>query len=109
LTTLFTFSIRLLRLLFLLVSDVLSRREIFLAMATSRLSPMMVSDPDGKPSFFRNASNKASTYHARVPYLRRLPFSAIAIITTLIFVNLLVWAAVGIVLVRDHVESTRKQ
>ncbi|KAF2270084.1 high affinity nickel transport protein nic1 [Lojkania enalia] len=53
---------------------------------------------DGKPSFFRDFSNKASTYHSRVPYLRKLPFSAIAIIVTLIFVNLLVWAAVGIVL-----------
>lgn len=40
-------------------------------------------------------------YHSRIPYLRRLPFPAIAIILTLIMVNLLVWAAVGIVLVRS--------
>ncbi|KAF2730675.1 NicO-domain-containing protein [Polyplosphaeria fusca] len=41
---------------------------------------------------------KASAYHARVPYLRRLPFSALAIIATLIAVNLMVWVAVGVVL-----------
>ncbi|KAF2477553.1 high affinity nickel transport protein nic1 [Lindgomyces ingoldianus] len=53
---------------------------------------------DGKPSLFRNISNKASLYHARVPYLSRLPFSAVTIIVILIGMNLLVWAAVGIVL-----------
>jgi hypothetical protein len=36
---------------------------------------------------------------SRVPYLSKLPFPAIAIIVTLIVVNLLTWAAVGIVLV----------
>jgi len=55
--------------------------------------------PTDKPSFFRNASRKASEYHSRVPYLSKLPFPAIAIIVTLIIVNLLVWAAVGVVLV----------
>ncbi|RYO24155.1 hypothetical protein AA0111_g8690 [Alternaria arborescens] len=67
-------------------------------MATSRPSSIAGSDAEAKPSFFRNASNKASTYHAQIPYLRRLPFPVIAIIITLIVVNLLVWAAVGIVL-----------
>jgi high-affinity nickel-transport protein len=51
-------------------------------------------------STFKSWSNKASRYHARVPYLSRLPFPALAIIVTLIVVNLLVWAGVGIVLVR---------
>lgn len=37
-------------------------------------------------------------YHSRVPYLNKLPFPAIAIIVTLIIVNLFVWAGVGIVL-----------
>jgi high-affinity nickel-transport protein len=55
--------------------------------------------PDTKPSFFRNVSAKASHYHSKVPYIQRLPFPAIAIIVTLVVVNLLVWAAVGIVLV----------
>ncbi|KAF1834923.1 NicO-domain-containing protein [Decorospora gaudefroyi] len=67
-------------------------------MATSRPSSITASESRSKPSFFRDASNKASTYHSQIPYLRRLPFSAITIIVTLIFVNLLVWAAVGIVL-----------
>jgi hypothetical protein len=52
-----------------------------------------------KPSFFNHVSSKASAYHARVPYISKLPFPAIAIIITLIVVNLLVWAAVGVVLV----------
>ncbi|KAH7125493.1 high-affinity nickel transport protein-like protein [Dendryphion nanum] len=49
---------------------------------------------DGKFKLF----SKASTYHSRIPYLRKLPFPAIAIILTLILVNVLVWAAVGAVL-----------
>jgi high-affinity nickel-transport protein len=48
---------------------------------------------------------KASHYHARTPYLHNLPFPAIAIIVTLIVVNLLVWAAVGIVLVIQTLKS----
>jgi antibiotic biosynthesis monooxygenase (ABM) superfamily enzyme len=67
---------------------------------------MVINEPHGKSSFFHNASNKASEYHSRVPYLRRLPFPVIAIIVTLILVNLLVWAAVGIVLVGEDVEFT---
>jgi high-affinity nickel-transport protein len=56
--------------------------------------------PHNKPSFFRNVSAKVSHYHSRVPYIQKLPFPAIAIIITLIIVNLLTWAAVGVVLVR---------
>jgi high-affinity nickel-transport protein len=54
---------------------------------------------EGNPSFFRKASDKASEYHSRISYISRLPFPAIAIIVTLVVVNLLVWAAVGVVLV----------
>jgi high-affinity nickel-transport protein len=68
-------------------------------MVGSPPASIMVDEPSAKPSFFRNVSNKASYYHSRVPYLQRLPFPAIAIIATLIVVNILVWAAVGIVLV----------
>lgn len=60
------------------------------------------SDPESQRSFLRNASKKATEYHAQIPYLRKLPFPVIAIIVTLIIVNLLVWAAVGIVLVRKR-------
>ncbi|KAH7558819.1 high affinity nickel transport protein nic1 [Bipolaris maydis] len=59
-------------------------------------------DPESQSSFFRSASKKATEYHSQTPYLRRLPFPAIAIIVTLIVVNLLVWAAVGIVLKHWH-------
>lgn len=70
-------------------------------MATSPTPSIRNHDvPDDKPSFFSNASRKASEYHSCVPYLSKLPFPAIAIIVTLIVVNLLVWAAVGVVLVR---------
>ena len=36
--------------------------------------------------------------HSRTPYLWRLPFSAILIITLLIFINLMLWAICGIIL-----------
>lgn len=58
-------------------------------------------------SRFKSWSNKASNYHSRVPYLNKLPFPAIAIITTLITINILVWIAVGIVLVRLQLPSAR--
>ncbi|KAI8941980.1 hypothetical protein NX059_000091 [Plenodomus lindquistii] len=67
-------------------------------MATSRASCIAAAESGTKPSVFRKASMKASTYHSRVSYLNKLPFPVISIITTLIVVNLLVWAAVGIVL-----------
>ncbi|KAH7076117.1 high-affinity nickel-transport protein-domain-containing protein [Paraphoma chrysanthemicola] len=54
--------------------------------------------PQHKSSFFGQVSKKASHFHSRIPYIQKLPFPAIAIIVTLIVVNLLVWAAVGVVL-----------
>lgn len=41
---------------------------------------------------------KAVAYHEQIPYLRRLPGSAIAIILFLVLINLLVWIACSIVL-----------
>lgn len=41
---------------------------------------------------------KAEFYHEKVPFFRRLPGPAIAIILLLVIVNLLVWTACGIVL-----------
>lgn len=58
---------------------------------------------DNKPSVFANVSHKAGIYHARIPYLRKLPLAAIAIILTLILVNAVVWAAVGIILVGANI------
>ena len=61
----------------------------------------VVEAEEGKFSLLRNLSNKASLAHGRVPYLSKLPFAVVAIIATLITINLLVWAAVGAVLVRS--------
>jgi high-affinity nickel-transport protein len=41
---------------------------------------------------------KATTYHDKIPYLRKLPGSALAIVLFLVLVNLLVWTACAIVL-----------
>jgi high-affinity nickel-transport protein len=60
---------------------------------------------DGKPSMLNNFANKANTYHSRIPYVRKLPLSAIAIILTLIFVNIVVWAGVGVVLVCGYIRA----
>jgi high-affinity nickel-transport protein len=66
-------------------------------------------DIEGNLSFFQKASDKASVYHSRIPYISKLPFPAIAIIVTLIVVNLLVWAAVGVVLVRNLGQTLQLQ
>jgi high-affinity nickel-transport protein len=68
-------------------------------MATSRASSDAADDLEGNKSFFRKASAKASEYHSRIPYVSKLPFPVISIIVTLVLVNLLVWAAVAVVLV----------
>ncbi|KAF2107214.1 high-affinity nickel-transport protein-domain-containing protein [Lophiotrema nucula] len=65
---------------------------------SDRSAVSAVDEEQGQPSMFRDFSKKASGYHARVPYLQKLPFAAVAIIVILIVVNLLVWAAVGVVL-----------
>lgn len=56
---------------------------------------------EDKVSFLGNVSKKAAMYHGRVPYLRRLPFPALAIIILIALVNAAVWVAVGIVLVSN--------
>jgi high-affinity nickel-transport protein len=45
--------------------------------------------------------SKASCLQKRVPGIRELPLPAVSIIVLLIFVNVAVWIAVGIVLVRS--------
>lgn len=54
---------------------------------------------EDKQSLLGNFSKKAEMYHGRIPYLRRLPFSALTIIFLIAFANAAVWVAVGIVLV----------
>jgi len=47
-------------------------------------------------SYWKKLNHKASTYHPRLPLLRRIPLPALAIITLLITINLLIWAIVAI-------------
>jgi len=56
--------------------------------------------------FLHNTSTilktRAAEIHGRTPGLRKLPFSAIAIIVFLVLINIAVWIGVGIVLVEPH-------
>ena len=52
------------------------------------------------PRLFKAARDRVSFSHARTPFLRKLPLPALAIIVLLVLVNILVWGAAGIVLVR---------
>lgn len=54
----------------------------------------------GSERFLNQVRKKGRLYHQRVPLLNRLPFPAIAIITLLITINILVWIVVGTVLSR---------
>ena len=60
---------------------------------TTQRSPL-----SGVSKYRARARARLSRCHSRIPYLRKLPFSAILIITLLIFVNLLSWAVCGIIL-----------
>jgi high-affinity nickel-transport protein len=66
---------------------------------TTLLSTHNHDEETPKSSTFSILSKRAFEYHSRVPYISKLPFPAIAIIVALIAVNLVVWAAVGVVLV----------
>jgi high-affinity nickel-transport protein len=56
------------------------------------------SQPD-EPSGRSWLKTKASGLHEKTPGIKHLPFSAVAIIVLLVFGNVAVWIAVGIVLV----------
>ncbi|PNS17455.1 High-affinity nickel transport protein nic1 [Sphaceloma murrayae] len=64
-------------------------------------APLMMgtNDLDGKPTFVKRILAKGKPHHDRIPYLRRLPLPAVAIVLLLVIVNLAVWAAAGVVLV----------
>ena len=55
-------------------------------------------DPSTDQLWFHKIRSKAESYHERIPFMRRLPGSAIAIILLVATVNVLVWVACGIVL-----------
>lgn len=46
-----------------------------------------------------SAKLAAERYHSKIPYIRKLPVAVVGIILVVFFVNALVWAAVGVVLV----------
>ena len=78
----------------------LSALESFSAANMAEPSPLhLPCSADDKPSFLKSFSSKAAVYHGRVPYISKLPFPAVAIIIVIAVVNVLVWTAVGIVLV----------
>ena len=54
--------------------------------------------PESNAPRFSKLRAKAENYHEKIPFLRRLPGPAIAIIVLLVVVNILVWIACGIVL-----------
>jgi high-affinity nickel-transport protein len=56
-------------------------------------------------SWIELVSAKATNTHERLPGLKKLPFPAVAIIVFLIIVNIAVWVAAGIVLVRSPSHS----
>jgi nickel/cobalt transporter (NiCoT) family protein len=55
-------------------------------------------DTSNDTSLLPALRTKLRTYHARIPLLKRLPGKALAIVLLLILINILVWAAVAIVL-----------
>ena len=44
-------------------------------------------------------NSRLNTCHGRTPGVRKLPFPVVAIIVTLVIANVIVWVAVGILLV----------
>ncbi|EON64367.1 hypothetical protein W97_03598 [Coniosporium apollinis CBS 100218] len=67
-------------------------------MDSSTPTPYAAGISDEERSFLKKATDRAVVYHGRVPYLSKLPFRAVAIIVALVVVNLVVWAATGVVL-----------
>lgn len=50
-------------------------------------------------AFKLRIETQAKAYHARTPGLSKLPFRALAIIAGVAFANVLIWIAVGTVIV----------
>ncbi|KIX03844.1 uncharacterized protein Z518_07397 [Rhinocladiella mackenziei CBS 650.93] len=77
---------------------------------TTDQSPSLTADNPTKTNLKRvrrRIHRHLSRFHARVPYLRKLPLSAILIIALLIIVNLVVWAICGLILAsHTHLLST---
>lgn len=57
----------------------------------------MEADEERQP-FVARMKKRAGQYHERIPWIRRLPGPAIAIMMLLAVVQIIVWIAVGVVL-----------
>lgn len=58
--------------------------------------------------FRQNFIRRAERIHARIPAIRKIPLSAIGIISLIALINMLIWAVCGVVLVRlPSLPSTR--
>jgi hypothetical protein len=57
--------------------------------------------PTSDVTFKYSFHSKAASYHERIPGIRKLPFSVVAIIALVFIVNLLVWFGVGVILVSN--------
>lgn len=55
--------------------------------------------PNRISMFRRNFIRRAERYHARIPAIKKIPLSAIGIISLIALINMLVWAVCGVVLV----------
>lgn len=64
------------------------------------LGPMESSDGNAQRPWIKGLRKKASMVHSKVPYVNKLPFSAVAIIVFLILVNVAAWVIAIIALVR---------
>ena len=51
------------------------------------------------PQCMQRMQHRFQTFHQSIPYLRAVPLPALGIISALVFANLVLWAAVGVVLV----------
>ena len=58
---------------------------------------VLENDVEARP-LLRKLKTKAVQYHERIPWIRRLPGPAVAIVLLLVFAQLVVWIAVGVTL-----------
>jgi hypothetical protein len=59
-----------------------------------------VTDDEERRSIKKAFLRRAETTHGKLPGIRKIPLPAIGIIVLIALINLVVWAVVGIVLVR---------
>lgn len=68
--------------------------------STPSLVPMESNENPELLPWTKHLHRKASRVHSKVPYINKLPFSAVAIIVLLILINIAAWIVAIIALVR---------